>query len=94
MSVATGGHLFQTCIHRLYQHRNATTRLSKGFITDIVFILQKYSIYHYLEEFTTTSTFPCKPVWKYVCKEKEKYMWSQGINASSEYSHSVIFTIV
>ena len=61
------------------------TSLSKGFITDIVFILHKYR--RYLEEFTT-STFPCKPVWKYVCKDSvlnyEQYMWSQRINASSE----------
>ena len=69
MSVATGGHLFQTFIHRLYQHRNTRTRLSKGFITDIVFSLHKYRRFHYLEEFTTTSIFPCKPVWKYVCKD-------------------------
>jgi len=81
---------FKLFIHRLYQHRNTRTRLSKGFITDIVFILHKYRLCHYLEEFTTISTFPCKPVWKYVCKDSvfkyEQYMWSQRINASSECS--------
>ena len=81
---------FKLFIHRLYQHRNTRTRLSKGFITDIVFILHKYRLCHYLEEFTTISTFPCKPVWRYVCKDSvfkyEQYMWSQRINASSECS--------
>jgi len=60
---------FKLFIQRLYQHRNITTNLSKGFITDIVFILHKYRLYHFLEEFTTTSTFPCKPVWRYICKD-------------------------
>ena len=66
------------------------TSLSKGFISDIVFILHKYRLFHYLEEFTTTSTFPCKPVWRYVCKDSvfkyEQYMWSQRINASDRKS--------
>ena len=79
MSVATGVHMFQTFTHRLYQHRNVTTRLSKGFKTDIVFILHKYRLCHFLEEFTTISTFSCKPVCKYICKDSvfkyEHYMW-------------------
>ena len=35
---------FKLFIHRLYRHHTATTRLSKGFITDIVFILHKYKL--------------------------------------------------
>ena len=81
---------FKLFIHRLYQHRNVTTRLSKGFKTDIVFILLKYRLCHYLEEFTTISTFSCKPVCKYIRKDSvfkyEHYMWPQRINASSEFS--------
>ena len=83
---------FQLFIHRLYQQCTSTTNFSKGLITDIVFILHKYGLYHYfsIEEFTTTSTFPCKPVWKYVCKDSvfkyEPYMRPQRIIASSECS--------
>ena len=35
---------FKLFIHRLYQHRTSVTTLSKGFITDIVFILHKYKL--------------------------------------------------
>jgi len=36
---------FKLFIHRLYQHRTSVTTLSKGFITDIVFILHNYRLF-------------------------------------------------
>ena len=80
---------FKVFLHRLYQQNNSCTKVNIGFLPDIKRILNKYSLYHYLQSFTDTTSFPDKALWKRICKinifQSEQNKWLQRMTASSDF---------
>ena len=56
-------------IRRLFHYQNKCTSTNKGFIPDIMTILQKYSLEAYIKQLISEGTFPSKYTWKRICKQ-------------------------
>ena len=56
-------------IHRLYHYRNKCTHTNRGFIPDVVEILNKYNLHRHLDSYVSANTFPKTEQWKRICKQ-------------------------
>ena len=74
---------------RLYQQLNNCAKRNRGFITDVVSVLNKYGLYRYLKDFTTTCTFPPKRQWKQLCKSTlfayEQTNWRARLYSNDDF---------
>ena len=83
--------LFMT---RLFQFQCNCTKSHRGFIPDIVRILNKYSLHTYLTDFISCGYFPSKLAWKNICKSaiwcREELQWKIRLSESSDFSRLCI----
>lgn len=55
-------------INRLVRYKSCIERQSLGFIPDVLGLLRKYDLMHYVDIFLETAYFPSKYQWKYILK--------------------------
>jgi hypothetical protein len=73
----------QMFVERLYQEK-FSPKPGTGFVNDIVRILEKYRLMYYLDEFTSTFSFPGKIQWKYIVQSQMKLHEENQLNVSSQ----------
>ena len=80
---------YKLFVLRLFHLQNKCTRLNRGFINDIVRILEKYGLNQYLNDFISTCTFPPKCQWKRLCKSTifalEQSNWRARLETSDDF---------
>ena len=80
---------YKLFVLRLYQQQNKCTKRNRGFIPDVVSVLDKYGLYRYLKDFITTCTFPPKRQWKQLCKSTlfayEQTNWRARLNTNDDF---------
>ena len=80
---------YKLFVLRLFHLQNKCTRLNRGFINDIVRILEKYGLNQYLNDFISTCTFPPKCQWKRLCKSTifalDQSNWRARLETSDDF---------
>ena len=80
---------YKLIVLRIYQQQNKCTKRNRGFIPDIVRILDKYELSQYLKDFISSCTFPPKCQWKRLCKSTlfayEQTNWRARLNTNGDF---------
>lgn len=74
---------------KLAQYVCSIEKRQKGFIPDVIKILQKYTLSHHLVDYLQSGIFPSHHIWKPLCKHSirnyEHNKWTARINADDTF---------